>query len=74
MVTVSGSADPLSPLLLQVWRSMDDGDTWIDETDDLVTLSVNSGTWFGEDFYLTTSGEGILVKRKFESAPAAMVV
>lgn len=50
-----------------VWKSRDDGDTWVDETADLVTMSPNAGTWFGEDFYLTSSGEGILVKRGFDA-------
>mgnify|MGYP002630806635 CR=1 FL=1 len=50
-----------------VWKSHDDGDTFVDETGDLVTMSVNSGTWYGDDLYLTTSGEGILVKRNFDT-------
>jgi len=49
-----------------VWKTVDDGDTWSDETGDLVTMAVNAGQWFGSDFYLTTSGEGILVKRNFD--------
>jgi len=49
-----------------VWRSSDDGETFTDETDGIVTMAVNQGVWHGEDFYLTTSGEGILAKRKFD--------
>jgi hypothetical protein len=50
-----------------VWRSTDDGDSWADETGDIVTMQINAGTWYGDDFYLTTSGEGILVKRGFDT-------
>jgi len=50
-----------------VLKSRDDGDTWADETDDLVTMAVNAGAWFKKDFYLTTSGEGILLKRNFDA-------
>ncbi len=50
-----------------VWRTKDDGDTFVDETGDLVTMAVNQGSWFGEDFYLTTSGEGILRKSGLDS-------
>ena len=52
-----------------VARSTDFGDTWTDETGDIVTMALNSGVWFGPDYYLTTSGEGILMKRNFEGAP-----
>ena len=50
-----------------VWRSFDDGDSFTDETDGIVTMAVNQGVWHGEDFYLTTSGEGILAKRNFDT-------
>jgi hypothetical protein len=30
-------------------------------------MAVNSGVWYQKDFYLTTSGSGILVKRDFDS-------
>jgi hypothetical protein len=46
-----------------VWSSKDDGDTWTDETADMITMAVGAGQWFRNDFYLTTSGQGILVKR-----------
>jgi len=49
-----------------VWKSTDDGDTWTDETGDLVTISLGAGVWYETDFYLTSAGEGILVKRNFE--------
>ncbi len=50
-----------------VAKTTDFGETWEDETGDIVTAAVNSGTWFGRDFYLTTSGEGLLLKRNFEA-------
>merc|ERR1712146_22709 len=50
-----------------VWKSSDDGDTWTDETGDLVTISPGPGVWFEKDFYFVTRGEGITVKRSFEA-------
>ena len=44
----------------------DDGDSFTDETGGIVTMAVNQGVWHGADFYLTTSGEGILAKRSFD--------
>ena len=49
-----------------VWKSVDDGTTWTDETGDLVTISPGPGVWFDKDFYFVTRGEGLTVKRNFE--------
>lgn len=49
-----------------VWRSTDDGDSWTDETGDLVTISVAAGVWYESDYYFVTLGEGICVKRNFD--------
>jgi photosystem II stability/assembly factor-like uncharacterized protein len=49
-----------------VWKSVDDGETWADETGDLVTISLGDGVWYETDFYIVSGGEGILVKRGFE--------
>ena len=49
-----------------VWKSTDDGETWTDETGDLVTLSVGHAVWYESDYYLITQGEGVIVKRDFE--------
>jgi len=49
-----------------VSKSHDDGESWIDETGDLVTISPGSGVWYENDFYFVTSGEGVTVKRDFE--------
>ena len=51
-----------------VWRSTNDGDDWIDETGDLVTISPGPGVWYERDFYFVTRGEGVTVKRNFEAA------
>jgi len=53
-----------------VWKSTDDGETFTDETGDLVTISLGAGVWYENDFYLTSGGEGILVKRNFEPKSA----
>ena len=49
-----------------VWKSADDGETWTDETGDLVTISPGPGVWFEKDYYQVTRGEGLTVKRNFE--------
>jgi len=49
-----------------VWKSVDDGETWTDETGDLATIGMGHGRWYDSDFYLVTRGEGIIVKRNFE--------
>ena len=51
-----------------VWKSVDDGDTWQDETGDLVTISPGPGVWYENDFYFVTRGEGVTVKRDFEKS------
>ena len=45
-----------------VWTSTDDGDTWVDETADIVTMSMGAGQFFEGTFYLNTGGQGILSK------------
>ena len=50
-----------------VWKSIDDGETWSDETGDLVTISPGPGVWYEKDFYFVTRGEGLTVKRNFEA-------
>jgi hypothetical protein len=37
-----------------VWKSSDDGETWTDETADLVTISPGPGVWYDKDFYFVT--------------------
>jgi len=50
-----------------VWKSVDDGKSWSDETGDVITISPGPGVWFEKDFYFVTRGEGIMVKRDFEA-------
>lgn len=50
-----------------VAKSSDDGDSWTDETGDLVTTSPGVGVWFEKDFYLASAGEGVTVKRNLEA-------
>ena len=50
-----------------VWKSTNDGDDWVDETGDLVTISPGPGMWFESDFYFVTRGEGVTVKRNFDA-------
>ena len=61
-----GSAISRAAYGTAVWKSSDDGDSWADETGDLVTISPGSGVWYETDFYFVTAGEGICVKRNFE--------
>ena len=46
--------------------STDDGATWEDWLGDLVTMSPASMTWFDKDFYLSSGGEGIMLRRQAE--------
>ena len=50
----------------KVYKSTDDGETWTDETGDIITVSPGQGVWYEKDFYFVTAGEGITVKRNFE--------
>jgi len=49
-----------------VWKTTNDGDDWVDETGDLVTISMGAGMWYENDYYQVTAGEGVLVKRNFD--------
>jgi hypothetical protein len=49
-----------------VFKSTDDGESWTDETGDIITVSMGHGCWYEKDYYLVTGGEGIIVRRNFE--------
>jgi len=51
----------------QVWKSTDNGDSWTDETGDLVTISLGKAVWYEKDFYITSAGEGVIRKKNFEA-------
>ena len=48
-----------------LWKSTDDGESFIDETSDLVTISPGPVVFYEKDLYWVTHGEGIVVKRGF---------
>ena len=45
-----------------VWASKDDGETWTDETGDIVTMGPGAANWYEGDFYINSMGQGIMVK------------
>merc|ERR1711957_1085478 len=57
-----------------VSKSHDDGESWIDETGDLVTISPGPGVWYENDFYFVTSGEGVTVKRAFDCSSEQQLI
>ena len=50
------------PHAMYIWRSVDDGDTWTDETADLVTAGAGISQWYETKLYLSSAGQGILAK------------
>jgi hypothetical protein len=50
------------PHAAYVWMSTDDGDTWTDETGDLVTMGLGAAQWYEDKFYINSAGQGIMVK------------
>ena len=48
-----------------LWKSTDDGESFTDETADLVTISPGPAVFYEKDLYWVTHGEGIVVKRGF---------
>ena len=51
------------PHTAYVWKSTDDGDTWTDETADVVTMGAGISQWYDKDLYLSSGGQGIMKKR-----------
>lgn len=49
-----------------VFRSKDNGATWQDMRDGLVTMQLNQHTWGDADLYLATSGQGVLRYSNFD--------
>ena len=57
-----GSQSAVHPHTAYVWRSTDDGDTWTDETEDIVTMGAGISQWYENKLYLSSAGQGILSK------------
>ena len=53
------------PHYAYVWRSTDDGDSWTDETDNIVVMGPGISQWYEDTLYLSSAGQGIMAK-KFE--------
>ena len=56
------TAKPRQEFGTLVWKSTDDGETWTDETGDLVSMSPGHGVRYESDFYLKTFGEALPLK------------
>jgi len=64
-LVLHGNAKSPSPTFQHsayVWISTDDGDTWKDETGDIVSMGIGGGQWYEGKLYLNSMGEGIFAK------------
>lgn len=57
-----GTQSPEHPHAAFVWASNDDGETWRDETGDVVTMGPGAANWYEGDFYINSMGQGIMKK------------
>ena len=63
-LTLTLTPTPTPTLTPTLTRSLDDGDTWTDETgDNLVTMGAGGGQWFEDVLYLNSGGQGIMRKK-----------
>ena len=63
MMGAGGTQSADHPHAAFVWMSKDDGETWTDETSDmLVTMGPGAANWYEDDFYINSMGQGIMVK------------
>lgn len=62
MVGSGGTQTAQHPHAPFVWMSKDDGDSWTDETGDLVTMAPGIANWYENDLYINSMGQGIQVK------------
>ena len=62
MLGSGGTQSAVHPHASYVWRSLDDGDTWTDETADIVTQGAGISQWYGTELYLSSGGQGIMMK------------
>jgi len=63
MVGNGGEQSAAHPHSMYIWRSTDDGDSWTDETADLVTSNAGMSQWYEGTVFLGSSGQGILSKQ-----------
>ena len=63
-LTLTSTLNPTLTPTPTLTRSLDDGDTWTDETgDNLVTMGAGGGQWFEDVLYLNSGGQGIMRKK-----------
>jgi len=63
MMGSGGTQSEDHPHAAFVWMSKDDGETWTDETSEmLVTMGPGAANWYDRDFYINSMGQGIMVK------------
>ena len=63
MFANGGTQSARHPHTAYVWRSTDDGDTWTDETDDIVTNGAGISQWYEGTLYMSSGGGGIFAKQ-----------
>ena len=57
-----GEQSAQHPHTAYVWKSVDDGDTWTDETDDIVTMGAGIAQWYESTLYMNSGGQGTFAK------------
>ena len=57
-----GTQSTSHPHTAYVWRSKDDGNTWTDETADIVTNGAGISQWYEDTLFLSSAGGGLLSK------------
>ena len=63
MFGVGGDKTTSHTVAAIVWKSLDDGDTWTDETtEDIVTMGAGLGQWYENSVYMNSGGQGIFYK------------
>ena len=66
MFGVGGDKTTSHTVAAIVWKSLDDGDTWTDETENIATQGAGITQWYEKDLYLSSAGQGIMMKRMEE--------
>ena len=63
MFNNGGTQSADHPHTAYLWKSTDDGDTWTDETADIVTNGAGISQWYGGTLYMSSGGQGIFAKK-----------